>query len=87
MISMLEEANQIVEGQRNKDYGDINESFTRISGLWSAYTGFTITKYDVAKMMMLLKISRLKHNPLHEDSIRDIIGYSLCYEKLMNESI
>lgn len=86
VTSILEEAKQIVEGARNADYGSINDSFTRIAALWSAYAGVTLDKYDVAKMMMLLKISRLKHNPLHEDSLRDIIGYSICYEKLIHAS-
>jgi hypothetical protein len=82
MTSMIEEAKNIVEGKRNDDYGNINDSFQRIAGLWSAYTGFTITKYDVAKMMMLLKISRAK-NGNHRDSYVDIVGYVECVDKLL----
>lgn len=82
MTSMLDEAKQIVEGQRQADYGSINDSFCRIAGLWSAYTGFTIDKYDVAKMMMLLKISRAK-NGNHRDSYVDIVGYVECVDKLI----
>lgn len=61
MTGITDEAKKIVDGERQQDYGNINDSFLRIAGLWSAYTGFTITKYDVAMMMMLLKISRAKH--------------------------
>ena len=82
MTSMTEEAKQIVEGQRQADYGSISDSFSRIAGLWSAYTGFTIDKYDVAKMMMLLKISRAK-NGNHRDSYVDIVGYVECVDKLL----
>lgn len=82
MTSMLDEAKQIVEGQRQADYGSINDSFCRIAGLWSAYTGFTIDKYDVAKMMMLLKISRAK-NGNHRDSYVDVVGYVQCVDKLI----
>lgn len=79
---MIEEAKTIVEGKRNDDYGNINDSFQRIAGLWSAYTGFTITKYDVAKMMMLLKVSRAK-NGNHRDSYVDIVGYVECVDKML----
>ena len=44
MTSMTEEAQAIVNGQRQDDYGNINDSFQRIAGLWSAYTGFIIDK-------------------------------------------
>lgn len=82
MTSMTEEAQSIVNGQRQEDYGNINDSFSRIAGLWSAYTGFTIDKYDVAKMMMLLKVSRAK-NGNHRDSYVDIVGYVECVDKLL----
>jgi hypothetical protein len=83
MTGMIDEAKHIVDGKRNEDYGNINDSFLRIAGLWSAYTGITITKYDVAKMMMLLKISRAK-NGNHRDSYVDIVGYVECVDKLLD---
>lgn len=82
MPTMSEEAQSIVNGERQKDYGDINDSFLRIAGLWSAYVGVHIDKYDVAKMMMLLKISRAK-NGNHRDSYVDIVGYVECVDKLL----
>lgn len=83
MTGITDEAKIIVEGQRNEDYGNINDSFNRIAGLWSAYTGITLDKYDVAKMMMLLKISRAK-NGNHRDSYVDIVGYVECVDKLLD---
>ncbi len=82
MSSMTEEAQSIVNGERQQDYGNINDSFQRIAGLWSAYTGITIDKFDVAKMMMLLKISRAKLGN-HRDSYVDIVGYVECVDKLL----
>lgn len=82
MTSMTEEAQAIVNGQRQDDYGDINDSFLRIAGLWSAYLGIHVDKYDVAKMMMLLKVSRAKDKN-HRDSYVDIVGYVECVDKLM----
>lgn len=83
MTSITEEAKSIVEGKRQEDYGNINDSFLRIAGLWSAYVGVHIDKYDVAKMMMLLKISRAK-NGNHRDSYVDIVGYVECVDKLLD---
>ena len=82
MTSILDEAKDIVNGQRQEDYGSINDSFLRIAGLWSAYIGIKLDKYDVAKMMMLLKISRAKHGN-HRDSYVDIVGYVECVDKLL----
>ncbi len=82
MTRMTEEAQSIVNGERQQDYGNINDSFLRIAGLWSAYIGVHIDKYDVAKMMMLLKISRAKHGN-HRDSYVDIVGYVECVDKLL----
>lgn len=79
---MTEEAQSIVNGERQQDYGDINDSFLRIAGLWSAYLGIHVDKYDVAKMMMLLKVSRAKDKN-HRDSYVDIVGYVECVDKLM----
>lgn len=82
MTSMIDEAKEIVSGQRQEDYGSIDESFKRIEALWSAYLGNNIDKYDVPKMMMLLKISRAK-NGNHRDSFVDIVGYVECIDQLL----
>ena len=44
--------------QREKEYGDATESFSRIAGMWSSYIGIIIEPHEVANMMVLLKISR-----------------------------
>lgn len=36
-MSITDEAKAIVIGDRQQDYGDMSESFTRIAGMWSAY--------------------------------------------------
>lgn len=85
-MSIAKEAQELVNGQRRKDYGDMKESFKRIAKLWSAYTGAQIDEFDVAKMMMLLKISRAKHNN-HRDSYVDIVGYVECVDQMLETSI
>lgn len=79
--SILEEAKAIVAGDRAKDYGDVNESFTRIAAFWTAWKGVEFTPWDVAHMMILLKVSRAKTSR-KRDTLVDIVGYAECAEGL-----
>ena len=83
--SITEEAAAIVSGERASDYGDVNASFARIAALWSAYTGATISPWDVAQMMILLKVSRAKTSR-KRDTLVDIAGYAECAGKLNLEA-
>jgi hypothetical protein len=79
--SISEEAAAVVAGNRADDYGNVNESFTRIAKLWSVYTGTTISPWDVAQMMILLKVSRAKTST-KRDTLVDIAGYAECAGQL-----
>ena len=81
-MSIVNEAKELVHGDRQIDYGDVAESFDRIAAFWSAYTGVRINALDVAKMMILLKVSRAKYNN-HHDSYVDIVGYVECVDHLL----
>ena len=83
-MSITDEAQAIVNGERRQDYGDMADSFERIAGLWSAYLGKHVDSLDVAKMMILLKVSRAKHNN-HRDSYIDIVGYVECADRLIKQ--
>jgi hypothetical protein len=77
--SVLNEANNIVNGARNKAYGSAEDNFQNIANLWNGYLEkVTLTPVDVANMMALMKIARLKHSPDHRDSWVDIAGYAAC---------
>lgn len=80
--TILEEAERIVGGERQEQYGDVRESFIHISELWSAYLGKQLSVFDVAHLMMLLKISRNSHN-IKRDNLTDVCGYARCAEKLL----
>jgi len=75
--SILDEAKQIVGGDRQQDYGSCVESFERIAKLWSAYKGVEFTALEVSMMMTLLKVSRSKTSP-KRDTFVDIAGYAEC---------
>ena len=50
----------------------------RIAKLWSYYLETPITPADVANMMIMLKVARLRHTPGVLDSWLDIAGYAAC---------
>ena len=76
---ILETAERCVNGDRNKRYGEPEDNFALIGAFWSAYVGKTITASDVAAMMGLQKIARIKSSKgQDEDSWVDLSGYGAC---------
>lgn len=71
---VLAAAMDLVNGQRESDYGTPQESFTRIADMWTAYLGYKVTGRDVCIMMGLLKAGRLS-NGHHQDSAIDASAY------------
>ena len=73
---ILQEAERIICGDRQDDYGSASSSFERIADLWRAYLGVDIEPMDVANMMILLKVSRSITAPDKADTWLDIAGYA-----------
>ena len=76
--SLLREAESLVDGDRNNQYGDPLQDFQRTAAMWGAYIGVTIAPHDVAVMMCLLKASRIRWSPTKRDSWADLAGYAAC---------
>ncbi|UDL16156.1 hypothetical protein SEA_PARLIAMENT_53 [Mycobacterium phage Parliament] len=83
--SILEEAQRLIHGPRNKNYGHPRENFADISALFSAYLERPITDLDVANLMILVKVARVKGTGYHRDSYTDIAGYAGCAERIYEE--
>ena len=79
---VLDRAADCVLQDRNSQYGPPEYAFGEIAGLWSFYLGQLVKPHDVAIMMALLKIGRLKSNPIHGDSWVDLAGYAACGAEL-----
>lgn len=75
-------AGDLVAG-RECAYGSAVVNHKRIAALWSAYLGVEIGPEQVAMCMVLLKCSRLRATPGHEDSIADIEGYLHIYQQII----
>lgn len=74
----LEEAIKCVCQDREDQYGDPENNFELIANFWTQYIGCTITAEDVAIMMALLKIARIKTGKHKDDNYIDLAGYAAC---------
>ena len=74
--TILRTAEELINGDRHKEYGPALKMHERIGALWSAYLGHDVSPVDVAMMMVLLKASRIKAGGPAGDSFIDIAGYS-----------
>jgi len=76
---ILDTAKEYVTKDRAEQHGDLEENFNRIADLWNSYLeGSYISVTDVAVMMTLLKIARIKSNPSSGDNWIDSCGYMAC---------
>ncbi len=77
---LLNEAERLVNNDRNNEYGPPTQDFDRTALLWTTYlSGRVILEaHDVAAMMILLKLSRISWSPSNRDSWVDIAGYASC---------
>lgn len=88
---ILDAAKKCVCGQREQDYGTPESNFQLIANLWNAYLGYdgdmdgdSISAVDVAMMMSLMKIARIKNGGGTGDSFVDLAGYAACGGEINN---
>lgn len=75
---ILSSAEVLVNGDRNAQYGDPKQDFARTAQMWGAYLGIELEPHDVAAMMGLLKLSRIRWSPEKKDHWVDLAGYAAC---------
>jgi hypothetical protein len=85
-MSILLEAAEIIEGDREQTYGSFDVNLNNIAVLWNNYLcmlGYDtqLTGKDVCLMMVLLKICR-ETNSHKRDNLVDICGYTALAAKL-----
>ncbi len=84
---ILDNAKKCVCGQREQDYGKPENNFQTIADLWNAYLDLprdsSINAGDVAMMMALMKIARIRTGTATEDSFVDLAGYAACGGEIM----
>jgi hypothetical protein len=78
-VEALRNAASIIAGDRDAQYGGPEENFERIGKIWSAILGISITREDVAMMMVGLKVARYaSKSGFQPDTWIDIAGYAGC---------
>ena len=75
---ILETAMQAVTVDRAATHGDAERNFGLIAAYWSNHLGVPVSALDVAVMMTLLKLARIKSSPEHADHWTDVAGYAAC---------
>lgn len=85
---ILDQAKKCVCGQREQDYGTPESNFQLIADLWTDYLyptlgypkkdAYGIKSEDVAMMMALMKIARIRNGGGSGDSFVDLAGYAAC---------
>jgi len=75
--TILEEAQALVHGDRNMDYGSPYYDFARTGRQWGAILDLDrdVEPEEVALCMIALKVSRLAH-AFKRDSAVDVCGYA-----------
>jgi hypothetical protein len=75
---ILDTAKQYITKDRAEAHGDLETNFATIAAYWSAHLETPVTSTDVAIMMGLVKIARLKFKPNNMDNWIDGCGYLAC---------
>ena len=82
--TITEEAQRLVGGDRQADYGHPIEDFTRTGRMWAAILGLPeVSAEQVALCMVGVKISREVNRPKRDNRV-DGVGYLLCLDRIRN---
>ena len=85
---ILDTAIKTVCEDRQDSYGKPEDNFAIIADLWSGYLGGVMLKAeDVAVMMILLKIARIRTGKYKPDNFIDIAGYAACAAEVAGRQV
>ncbi len=80
-MNILEEADQIINGDREQTYGRPGINLERIAKGWEVILGVPVEARKVALCMAWLKIAREVHKP-KRDNLVDCCGYIALIDKM-----
>ena len=83
---ILAQADRLIHGDRNKNYGSPLTNHTRIAKLWSVWLETEITPAQAAMCLALVKVARLIETPDHLDSFIDGAAYFSIAGEIETES-
>jgi hypothetical protein len=88
-MNILQEADSLIHGDRNKAYGHALDEYTRVAGMVNSALASKLkeplTADDMLLFMTFVKLSRHVNNPSHRDSMTDACGYIGLMEEVQIE--
>lgn len=81
MKSILQEAEEIVNGERQQAYGDPVKSFKDIAEIFNLISGDLIEAKDVILILIVVKLVRESYQH-KRDNLVDICGYAELLNRL-----
>lgn len=79
---ILNEAYKLVNGPRQNDYGHPADDYKKVSDIFYAITGVSLSVSEAILFMVSVKLARLRTNlendKIHHDSLVDALGYLAC---------
>ena len=79
-MSILLDADNIVNGSRRADYGP-EESFGKMAKIYNTLFGKNIESSDICKILMIVKLVRESYNH-KRDNLVDLAGYAELLNRL-----
>jgi len=84
---ILKEADRIVHGPRNSDYGHPIDDYSRVVEIFRMISGVELHPEEGALFMVAVKLARLRHNYeagiIHRDSLVDAAGYLWVFAQIV----
>ena len=82
--NILEEANSITSGERQKMYGKPEDNFKHIAEIATAVFGYEITPEQIAMVHICTKLSR-EMNAHKRDNLVDLAGYAWVLSRIKGD--
>ena len=83
--AVLDEAKAVINGERQNQYGNPEDSFRLIAAFWSSYLGIAVSPQQAAEMMVLFKIARQRTGRGQRDNFVDMCGYAAIAADMMEK--
>lgn len=81
-IKILDEVRDII-GERGEDYGGVENNFENIARIYSTVAGIEMQSWDIALVMVCVKLARIRQSPLKRDNYLDLIAYAAFAAELI----
>lgn len=84
-MNVLQEADQLINGDRQADYGPPEIDYARTVAIFNAMTGLSLTTEQGIQFMMSVKLARegWKHK---RDNLVDLCGYAACLQRVHDKT-